>query len=236
MDLKSWKRFKRSGSYKRKVKSKLQQSRFILDNNEPENNNHNQVSIENLKVGSVHTEKNIESEPCVSVKDDSFVNLDDNLEESDSDVTSDEEKDKNYDFKEDIKKWAIQFNIPHNSLKSLLEILNKRLPYVLPTDPRTLLKTNTKIEIKPMGTGHYWHNSLKASLIEYFKNVDEIPQKLSLNINVDGLPISKSSKSQFWPILCNVHEISQLPPIIIGIYSGYGKVGCYINDFIGKVS
>jgi len=42
-----------------------------------------------------------------------------------------------------------------------------------------------------------------------------------LDLNIDGLPISKSSKSQLWPILGRISGLS----FAIGVYHGYQKVG-----------
>lgn len=42
-------------------------------------------------------------------------------------------------------------------------------------------------------------------------------------MNIDGVPIHKSSKQQFWPILCSIFEMPHLSPIICGIYLGSAK-------------
>lgn len=43
-----------------------------------------------------------------------------------------------------------------------------------------------------------------------------------INVNIDGLPIAKNSKSQLWPILAQiVSENSK--PFIVGAYHGYSK-------------
>lgn len=46
---------------------------------------------------------------------------------------------------------------------------------------------------------------------------------LKLLFNVDGLPIGKSSKYQFWPILCSVSNIQNSSPVVVAIYYGESK-------------
>lgn len=61
---------------------------------------------------------------------------------------------------------------------------------------------------------------------------------ISLNINIDGLPAFKSSKLQLWPILCNVYEIPELRPIVVGIYSGHNKpsdLDGYLRMFVDEM-
>lgn len=112
-------------------------------------------------------------------------------------------------------------------MKELLAIYNysykKDILQKLPNDPRTLLSTPQKIEsIVPMDGGSYWHLGIKYCLESYFKSLDI---SISLNINIDGIPIYKSSKIQFWPILFTIHEIKNFTPMVVGIYCGDSKPG-----------
>lgn len=70
----------------------------------------------------------------------------------------------------------------------------------LPIDPRTLLKTPRKQEVRLVAPGINYHfglfNSI-SNIITSTKNNDCI----KIIVNIDGLPISKSSPQQFWPIL-----------------------------------
>ena len=47
-------------------------------------------------------------------------------------------------------------------------------------------------------------------------------------VNVDGVPLCKSSGAQFWPILCRFY---QLPPFIDAIYYG-NKKPSNVKDFV----
>lgn len=141
-----------------------------------------------------------------------------------SNISEDEEVE---NFTEMIKKWAISFNISQAALKELIAVYNhsfgKHILEKLPTDPRTLLRTPQKIEmIVPMDGGSYWYPGVKYCLELYFKSLDK-SISISLNINIDGIPIYKSSKTQFWPILFTVHEIDNFVPMVAGIYCGDRK-------------
>lgn len=64
--------------------------------------------------------------------------------------------------------------------------------------------------------------------------------EIILNINTDGLPLCKSSGSQFWPIMRSIEGIDiYASPFIIGVYHGMCKpndanefLTDFINDFI----
>ena len=65
----------------------------------------------------------------------------------------DDNSKQNIDFKNNLMRWANEFNIKQNALKSLLDIINKRLPNILPQDPRTLLNTNKTINLLSVASG-----------------------------------------------------------------------------------
>jgi hypothetical protein len=46
-------------------------------------------------------------------------------------------------------------------------------------------------------------------------------QKIDLIIYIDGLPLSKSNKSSFWPIMCSDRLTNKV--FIVGIFHGYEK-------------
>ncbi|KAL4123105.1 hypothetical protein QTP88_015335 [Uroleucon formosanum] len=73
-------------------------------------------------------------------------------------------------------------------------------------DVRTLMKTPKNQEIVAVSGGSYVHLSIKS-------------------INIDGLPLTKSSKSQLWPILISVINFKELPNNVIpvGIFHGFQK-------------
>ncbi|KAF0701785.1 Uncharacterized protein FWK35_00029272, partial [Aphis craccivora] len=90
---------------------------------------------------------------------------------------------------------AVNFNINHNALDGLLVILKKKFQHY-----HNFLKIH--VCLTTINPGLYYHFGLKSAILEHFKyissnNIDVI----KIVIGIDGLPISKSSASQLWPIL-----------------------------------
>lgn len=148
---------------------------------------------------------------------------------NDDEITEDEDFDqnaftKNEIFRTSLAKWALKFNINHMAMKDLLEIINKRFGKnaFLPEDPRTLLKTPQTVTLMPLSDGEYWHHGLDNCLKKTFAKLSG-PISISLNINIDGLPIFNSSKVEFWPILFNIAEMTKVPAMVIGIFCGKSK-------------
>lgn len=61
---------------------------------------------------------------------------------------------------------------------------------------------------------------------------------VSLKINVDGIPIGKSTPKQFWSILFIVNETRHQIPFIVGVFCGDAKLGSvddYISHFVREL-
>ncbi|XP_041942160.1 uncharacterized protein LOC121705313 [Alosa sapidissima] len=61
---------------------------------------------------------------------------------------------------------------------------------------------------------------------------------LHLQINIDGLPLFKSSNKQFWPILGLIEEDPCRIPFVISLYCGYSKPSDeneYLSDFVTEM-
>lgn len=161
------------------------------------------------------------------------------LSEGSSDISSVSDDDQDIEFRNDIQKWAIDFSISHRAMQSLNTILNKRLPNIVPKDPRTLLKTNkVNIILFTVDAGQYWHNGVSVPLREILNNISDVPNIVTLTFNIDGLPLYKSSRQQVWPILCHIFEKQQLPPFVVGIYAGKGKpkdLKAYLQHFVAEM-
>lgn len=103
-----------------------------------------------------------------------------------------------------LRTWAIEKNINKRAVTALLKILRSAGVHSVPKDCRTLLETPRKVEIIHLAGGKYWHNGLENCLIQVFSQLSS-NLCVELNINIDGLPLFKSSPLVFWPILANVH-------------------------------
>ncbi|XP_021707461.1 uncharacterized protein LOC110678640 isoform X2 [Aedes aegypti] len=139
---------------------------------------------------------------------------------------------------ETLQQWAIKHNITHQAVKELLSILkNQYNDNDLPMDPRTLLHTPTSTPVIDIPGGQYWHQGLENCLRNAFKDLDR-NITIHLNVNVDGLPIHKSSKHQLWPILCNIHQMPNIKPMAVGIFIGKSKplsVSDYLKPFVEEL-
>lgn len=106
-------------------------------------------------------------------------------------------------IKNKLRTWMVNFNIPQNASNALLKILkNDANLNFLPVDSRTLLQSrSTKVfnirEIEPNGI--YYHFGLETGIKMYSK-IFSLEDIISIVVGIDGLPISKSSSSQFWLI------------------------------------
>lgn len=87
-----------------------------------------------------------------------------------------------------------------------------------------------------MGSGTFWYGGVKQCLANLHLNASENNQIL-LNFNMDGLPLSRSSKIEFWPILMGIANNLTIPPMVVGIYSGVGKpnVEEYLDSFVNEL-
>ncbi|CAN7945944.1 unnamed protein product, partial [Ixodes hexagonus] len=146
------------------------------------------------------------------------------------------------DVREFLSSWSTGHNVPHNTVNSLLRYLRQHACFSsLPMDARTLLKTPRGAKLRDCPPGKYCHFSLKQVLEEIIStspNLSEIPSQIGLMFYVDGVQVSKSSKSQFWPILAQSKDLSDAGIFVIGCYHGYSKpasVHDYLKDFVEEL-
>lgn len=246
-----WKKRKTCGGVKRKIKREYQN----ITNYQPNKTSDTEPSCEDIEKNKF-IDRTIDSQARVqstsnegSVAKTAYDNKSEDLEkppELDSDLDScssassnnDDDFSKNLTFRRQIKEWAIERNISQIALSDLATILNCRFPGILPKDARTILGTVKQIHIKTIENGEYWHNGLTKCLRKTLENWVDVPNKVKLNFNFDGLPIFKSSNKEFWPILCNIYERPDIDPFVIGIYFGVGKpkdIDQYLDDFVKEI-
>ena len=190
-------------------------------------------SYSGFELGSVlevDTDDNNVSEPCSdSDSDDSIdTTIDDSGETT---------------LNHNLQHWALQFNITHNALRALLLILHKQHPHPdLPNDPRSLLGTiglSSKLEsVVAISGGQYIHFGIEEMLLQKLRQVLLVDETIiDVQMNIDGLPIYKSTRDQFWPILLRVVKPFQTEVFTVGIYHGKSKptdltfLGAFIEEF-----
>ncbi|EFN76345.1 hypothetical protein EAI_06447, partial [Harpegnathos saltator] len=137
-----------------------------------------------------------------------------------------------------IREWAMLHNIEHFAINNLLSILKPDHPE-LPLDARTLLRTPKQINVKYVDPGIYYHFGIEHCVINLLlQNSNSITSNcIELLINIDGLPIAKSSSSQLYPILCSIFSISHVE--IIGVYHGNAKprdANVFLTDLVNDIN
>lgn len=121
--------------------------------------------------------------------------------------------------------WAVTYSISHIALASLLSVLRIHHPD-LPKDPRTLLGTVSNYRLKDICDGQYYHFGVKSAILDEIRRCQELLSDacLKLQINIDGLPLFKSSNAQFWPILGMIENLPVKPKVhILGLFYGNTK-------------
>ena len=164
------------------------------------------------------------------------------IEIDSSEDESEQESLDDADLAEFLGCWAAQQKITLTAVRLLLDGLRKFHPK-LPKDPRTLLKTdyNEIADITPIAGGSYYHFGIHKGICELLDVHGGFPgrENISLLINVDGLPLFKSSRGEFWPILGMVQDVDFSEPFVIGLFYGTRKpnsVDEYFQDFIQEMS
>ena len=102
-----------------------------------------------------------------------------------------------------------------------MKVLQSHGKAELPAD--ALLKTPTELKIVEIGKGKFWYNGIEKCLTDICFS-QQIPEKLSLIFNIDGMSPFNSSNLQFWPILFLIHELrDQIYPLVAAAYYGENK-------------
>lgn len=94
------------------------------------------------------------------------------------------------------------------------------------------------VGIQSIAGGQYYHKGLETGLRSLFGNMNE-SESIAININVNGLPLYKNGTDQFWPILCNIHNLPHINPIIIGIFHGRQKptkIEEFLSPFVDEIT
>ncbi|KAM7307871.1 hypothetical protein ISCGN_011507, partial [Ixodes scapularis] len=126
-----------------------------------------------------------------------------------------------------LRSWALDTATPHRALTELLKILQTHSCFAsIPGSARSLLKTPRKACVEKMGAGKYCHFGVKEGLDDTLKRARFVPDVIKINVNIDGLPLTKSTRDQFWPVLCHVTNCGKCDPFPIGVYYGKSKAVC----------
>lgn len=115
-----------------------------------------------------------------------------------------------------------------------------RLHVVHPTLPKnykSLLKTPSYLNIVETDEAQIWYKGIRfnldAMLLEEYL---ETYHKICIDVNMDGLPISKSLPLKFWPILGRLIG-SENEPFVISYFGRTDPkdIESFLNDFVNEV-
>ncbi|ODM94572.1 hypothetical protein Ocin01_12112, partial [Orchesella cincta] len=143
-----------------------------------------------------------------------------------------------------LAKFAVQHNITHAAMKDLLGLVREWLPHHdFPKDPRSLSQTPRNLKLIPVQNGKLYHfgltdrlrkaisKGLKPIKLPNLESFSNLPNLVTIKIGIDGLPLSKSSYTQFWPILASIDQEQDSSPFIVTLYEGEKKPAS-INEFL----
>lgn len=139
---------------------------------------------------------------------------------------------------EALRHWVSDFAVQQTAVTSLLKLLCDHNVSGLPKDCRTLVQTPRAREVVSVSPGTYSHIGLFKALDVYMRNCTIRPDKLALDINIDGVPISASSNDGFWLILMSVvADDSERQIFVVGAYQGKSKpqdFSAFLMPFISE--
>lgn len=107
----------------------------------------------------------------------------------------------------------------------------------VPKDSRTLLKTPRQIQTEDKCGGQYVYFGIECSVVKIIAQKSkflESSKSVDLLVNIDGVPLFKSSNAEFWPIIC---RFSDFEPFIVALFYGASKpnsVDDFLEDFLAE--
>lgn len=150
----------------------------------------------------------------------------------DSSMSSDEEEEDVQGF---LRWWTNIHNIGLNALSDLLKFMQRNGFPNLPSDSRTLLKTPTQRNIIAIPPGNYCHIGLVKAINYFVQSCQIVPDELTVDLNIDGVPLSRSSTNCFWLILAKFNATDRISKVfVVGVYNGYQKPKSF-NDFLNPL-
>ena len=136
----------------------------------------------------------------------------------------------------DLANWALSNGLSHSAINGLLEVLRTNVDNDIPKDSRTILKTPREVSYCKKCGGEYIYLGIKEGILRQPNIQFFIGEKISLKVNIDGLPLFKSSGMEVWPIL---GMIEKQTPFTIALFCGESKPTCladFMKDFLEEYS
>ena len=167
-----------------------------------------------------------------------IIDIDNIINESDQDDSSEDETRENNDsqlgitFKDHLITMAIDKSLNGTQITALLKLFRKHnIGGKLPLSSRTLLSTPRNIETRIISNMDYYYFGVKKQIVYNLET--NYPNfngsKILLSMNIDGIPFYKSTKHSCWPILmsCNIK-----PTTVFLVTITYGQTKPKDNEFL----
>ena len=148
----------------------------------------------------------------------------------------------NVSFEQAFLEVAVKRRLGRNALNDFISVFRHYKIGNFPKDARTCLGTLRKVNSIHICGGKYFHFGLSEGLQITLKYVTLDYNALRIQINCDGLPLSKSSPVCFWPILCKAFITGTdyvSPVFLVGLFCGTRKpkpVGDFLNLAIKDIN
>ena len=134
-----------------------------------------------------------------------------------------------------LARWVLNYQISMNANNDLLTILRQYGHPEMPKCTRTLLKTQRQVQSEIKCGRDYICLAIANSISRVFASnpyVQMDSNAIDLVVNVDGVPLHKSSSTQIWPI---IYKFATYPPFINSLLCGSKKPdnsGEFAHDFL----
>jgi hypothetical protein len=145
------------------------------------------------------------------------------------------------DFKGRLQAWAVDQHVTHSQLDSLLPIL-RDLDKSLPKNGKTLLKCGNEEQSKVISRsgGDYIYLGVRDGLTDVLVHNSTFMINsgvIELALNIDGLPLFRSSSYSLWPILCSAVNVNPSSVFVVALYGGLAKPANldFLNDTIEEL-
>lgn len=126
---------------------------------------------------------------------------------------------------------------------SAISKLLRDLGHNIPKDARTIMKTKVRdsshnCSDEQRNSNSFIHLGLVEGIKKKLPNADKKLKKLILQFNIDGLPLWRSSRTEFWPIVCRIINAQDGSEFLVSLQCGVGKphsINSYLKPMLTEI-
>lgn len=109
-----------------------------------------------------------------------------------------------------LAEWVTEYHVKNNTVDKLLKILQDA-GHRVPVTARSFLKTVVDVSVIEKSSLQYVYLGITECLTQFVLSLSESKirclDQLEIALNIDGLPLFKSSSYSLWPVLCSVVNV-----------------------------